>query len=198
MTKTVIVWRHGQTDFNLQRRFQGQSDIPLNAVGLDQAERAAAVLAARSPDLIVSSDLLRAAVTADALAARLETSVERDPRLREMAFGEWEGLTREEIAAVWPEELHKWVTGGDPKPPGGETRSESSLRVARAITDIVTTSDAESIAIVAHGAVLRGAAEILLDMTGTGRLAVLANCGHGEFGFTGDTWVLRNWGEAPD
>lgn len=197
MTRTVVFWRHGQTDYNLAGRFQGQSDIPLNAVGEDQAARAAADLAELGPGLIVSSDLVRAQATADALASRVGLSVGRDARLRETSFGDWEGLTRDEITQSWPDELHTWLSGADTRPPGGETRTESAHRVAAAITDIVTGSDAEVIVIVAHGAVLRGAAEELLEMTGTGRLAVLGNCGHGEFGFTGDRWVLRHWGTPP-
>ncbi|RAE30899.1 histidine phosphatase family protein [Burkholderia multivorans] len=196
MTKTVVVWRHGQTDYNVARRFQGQSDIALNAVGLEQAERATVALAELHPDIIVSSDLLRAAATADQLAERVGLTVSRDARLRETSFGDWEGLTRDEIARTWPDELHAWISGADTRPPRGETRTESGHRVARAITDIVTGTDAESIVIVAHGAVLRAASEELLGMTGTGRLAVLGNCGHSEFGFTGDTWVLRHWGTA--
>lgn len=199
MKTTVILWRHGQTDFNVQGRFQGQSDIPLNEVGQQQAADAAARLADFAPELIVSSDLVRAAVTADHLAQRLELPVARDPRLRETAFGEWEGHSRDEIAQRWPTELHEWLSGADIAPPGGESRSESGARVATAITEIVASAEASVIAIVAHGAVLRGASEVLLGMTGAGRLSVLGNCGHGILRSISEessprSWVLHSWG----
>lgn len=197
MTRTVIFWRHGQTDYNLERRFQGQTDIPLNELGRNQAAQAASYLSKLQPDLIVSSDLSRAAATAEELASLLNVDVTRDERLRETAFGQWEGHTRAELSESWPEELEQWLSGADMNPPGGESRSESGRRVASAITDIIDGTEAQTIAIVAHGAVLRAAAELLLGMDGSGRLAVLGNCGHGEFGFTGTNWVLRSWGTVP-
>ncbi|SMY03814.1 MULTISPECIES: histidine phosphatase family protein [unclassified Brevibacterium] len=197
MTRTVIFWRHGQTDYNLERRFQGQTDIPLNELGRNQAAQAASYLSKLQPDLIVSSDLSRAAATADELASLLNVDVTRDERLRETAFGQWEGHTRAELSESWPEELEQWLSGADMNPPGGESRSESGRRVASAITDIIDGTEAQTIAIVAHGAVLRAAAELLLGMDGSGRLAVLGNCGHGEFGFTGTNWILRSWGTVP-
>ncbi|MGO3023415.1 MAG: histidine phosphatase family protein [Brevibacterium sp.] len=196
MTKTVLFWRHGQTDFNVAGRFQGQSDVPLNDTGRAQAEQTARRLAELDPELIVSSDLSRAAVTSDSLARLVSREPLRDDRLRETAFGEWEGRTRAEVAETWPDELAEWASGADVSPPGGESRSQSGRRVADAISEIVGSTDAETIAIVAHGAVLRAAAEILLEMNGTGRLGVLGNCGHGEFGFAGENWVLRSWGAA--
>ena len=197
MTKTVIFWRHGQTDFNVERRFQGQTDIPLNECGQAQAAQAASYLSQLHPEMIVSSDLSRAADTADQLASMLGLETARDERLRETAFGEWEGHTRDEVSLRWPEELEEWLSGADVNPTGGESRTESGRRVASAIIEIVEGSQAETIAIVAHGAVLRAAAELLLEMEGSGRLAVLGNCGHAEFGFTGSNWVLRSWGTGP-
>lgn len=197
MTKTVVFWRHGQTDYNVERRFQGQTDIPLNDLGRTQAAQAASYLSDLKPDVIVSSDLSRAADTADELAALLKVDASRDARLRETAFGQWEGHTRDEIAAIWPDELDHWLSGADIHPPGGESRSESGRRVASAITEIVVGAHAETLAIVAHGAVLRAAAELLLGMNGPGRLAVLGNCGHGQFGVTGADWILRSWGAVP-
>ncbi|UVI37701.1 histidine phosphatase family protein [Brevibacterium spongiae] len=196
MTKTVLFWRHGQTDFNVAGRFQGQSDVPLNDAGRAQAEQAARRLADFAPQLIVSSDLSRAAETADSLAALVGLTPVRDERLREAAFGEWEGSTRAEVAETWPSELAEWASGADVAPPGGESRSESGSRVAAAVTDIVESSDAQTIAFVAHGAVLRGAAEILLEMNASGRLGVLGNCGHGELIRSDRAWVLRSWGET--
>jgi broad specificity phosphatase PhoE len=194
MTKTVLFWRHGQTDFNVAGRFQGQSDVPLNDTGRRQAEDAAIGLAASAPELIVTSDLSRAAETADSLARRLGIEAIRNERLREASFGQWEGSTRAEVAETWPDELAEWVSGADVAPPGGESRGESGHRVAAAISDIVESAEADTIAIVAHGAVLRGAAEILLELTGSGRIGVLGNCGHGEFGVSERGWVLRSWG----
>lgn len=198
MTKTVLFWRHGQTDFNVAGRFQGQSDVPLNDTGRAQADLVARRLAELGPELIVSSDLSRAAATADSLASLVALEPVRDERLRETAFGDWEGSTRAEVAETWPDELAEWAAGADIAPPGGESRTQSGRRVADAITDIVQSAEASTIAVVAHGAVLRAAAEILLEMNGTGRLGVLRNCGHGEFGYTGDQWVLRSWGTVSD
>lgn len=101
---TIVFWRHGQTDYNLNQRLQGQVDIPLNATGRMQAERASEYVAQYRPSRIVASDLGRAMATARFVGERVGLPVDADERLRERAFGEWEGLLASEISATWPEE----------------------------------------------------------------------------------------------
>ena len=101
---TLVVWRHGQTTYNVERRFQGQSDVPLNEVGLRQAAAAARHLAALRPAAIYSSDLSRASVTAEALARLTGLTVQLDKDLRERSGGSWEGLTEAEIREQFPAE----------------------------------------------------------------------------------------------
>ena len=122
-----MLWRHGQTVWNAERRFQGQSDIPLDEVGQAQAERAARLLAALRPDLIVSSDLSRAAQTAAPLGrlTGLEVTVDKD--LRERSGGCWEGLTDTEIRTRYPVEHANWT------PPDGEPSALVADRVAGAL-----------------------------------------------------------------
>jgi glucosyl-3-phosphoglycerate phosphatase len=110
----LVLWRHGQTTWNAERRFQGQSDIPLDQTGLAQAERAARLLAGLRPDLIVSSDLIRASATAAPLARLTGLEVTLDKDLRERHGGRWEGLTDGEIRARYPVEHATWT------PPDGE------------------------------------------------------------------------------
>ena len=87
----IVLWRHGQTDWNVQNRFQGHSDIPLNKVGQYQAAEAAKVLAALRPNRIISSDLIRAQQTAAPLAQLTDIKVEINPGIRETDGGLWEG-----------------------------------------------------------------------------------------------------------
>ena len=98
--RRVVLWRHGQTVWNAENRFQGQIDVPLDEVGVQQAGRAARLLAALSPDLIVSSDLRRAVDTAAVLADILGQSVLVDAGLRETYAGEWEGQIAQVILAT--------------------------------------------------------------------------------------------------
>ena len=95
--RQIILWRHGRTSWNAERRFQGQSDIELDDEGRAQAERAAELLAYLEPDRIIASDLARAWATAQALSARTGVHVTADARLRETFAGEWEGLSRGEL-----------------------------------------------------------------------------------------------------
>ena len=122
-----MLWRHGQTVWNAERRFQGQSDIPLDETGQAQAERAARLLAGLRPDLIVSSDLSRAAGTAAALARLTGLEVTLDKDLRERHGGCWEGLTDAEIRARYPVEHANW------SPPDGEPTPVVAERVAAAL-----------------------------------------------------------------
>jgi len=92
----IVLWRHGQTDWNINNRFQGHSDIPLNEVGVYQAQRAAQLLAGMKPTGIISSDLQRASATAQALSDLVRLPVEIDKDLRETNGGHWEGKTGEE------------------------------------------------------------------------------------------------------
>ena len=109
--RRVILWRHGQTSWNVERRFQGSTDVPLTETGVGQARRAARLLASLRPDAIVSSDLTRAADTAAELAALTGLDVTREEGLREPYAGVWQGLTHAEIIARHGDEYAAWKRG---------------------------------------------------------------------------------------
>lgn len=135
---------------------QGQSDVPLDDVGLAQASAAAARLATLRPARIVSSNLSRAVATAEILSDATGVPVEIDERLREMNFGVREGLTARQAWDSYPDEMRAWVTGDDIRMPGGETYREAGHRFAEALREIAADLDQQRPAvIVAHGAVLR-------------------------------------------
>ena len=113
-----MLWRHGQTDWNVENRFQGHSDIPLNKVGEYQVAQAASVLAGLKPNRIISSDLIRAQATAAALADLTNLKVEINPGLRETNGGLWEGKTAPENRATHGDLFANWYEGGD-EPAGG-------------------------------------------------------------------------------
>ena len=156
MSKRIVCLRHGQTLWNVEHRFQGHSDIPLDQTGIAQAARAASLLASLRPTAIVSSDLRRANDTALSLGriVGLEVSVDKD--FRERGGGLWEGLTREEIAARWPEEYVAWEA--DPftfAPEGGESGLAVLARALPVIRELVTAHPDCSIIVVSHKATIR-------------------------------------------
>lgn len=154
--RRIIVWRHGQTDWNVAGRLQGQTDTVLNATGRAQAAEMASRLAVLSPVRIVSSDLRRAADTAAALSRIVDLPVETDVRLREVAFGEREGLTREEIRARYPELEERFRRGEEIVSPGGESHASAAARFSGALREVVAAmADDETVVLVAHGAVIR-------------------------------------------
>jgi probable phosphoglycerate mutase len=192
----LVLWRHGQTTFNAQRRFQGQTDVPLNAVGLLQAERAAPYLAALRPDAIFSSDLSRAAATAEALARLTGLPVQFDKDLRERGGGSWEGLTSEEIQELYPQAYAVW------SPPDGETTAAVADRASAAMGRIADSLPAGSVAVVvAHGGALGFGAARLLGMPDELRaLGPFGNCRWSVLGRRRGRWRLleHNVGVLPE
>jgi probable phosphoglycerate mutase len=166
--RTVVLLRHGRTGWNLVGRLQGQTDVPLDEVGRWQAAEAAAGLArAHRATRVVASDLARATDTARAYADLVGVEVLPDERLRERAFGKWEGLTDAQIAAGWPEEHAAWRGGHDVEgvPPGGETRGEVGRRVLDAVTEHVgAVEDGGTLVVVSHGAALTTGLTALLGL----------------------------------
>ncbi|GLW13126.1 phosphoglycerate mutase [Microtetraspora sp. NBRC 13810] len=150
MSRRVVCWRHGQTLWNVEHRFQGHTDIALDETGVAQAARAASLLASLRPTMIVSSDLSRAADTAAALGRLTGIDVVADKDLRERGGGEWEGLTRQQIAERWPREYTAWEA------PGGEPVPDVSERVSAAIRRWAARLDEDGLlVVVSHGAALR-------------------------------------------
>ena len=199
----LVLWRHGQTVWNAERRFQGQTDIPLDETGQAQAERAARLLAALRPDLIVSSDLSRAASTAAALARLTGLEVVLDKDLRERHGGGWEGLNDAEIRARYPAEHASW------SPPDGEPSPVVAERVAGALQRIADRlaederDGASGLAVVAsHGAALRLGMSRFLGMPEDlfGVLGPLSNCSWSVLGQRHGQWRLleHNAGTLPE
>ncbi|GAA3441183.1 histidine phosphatase family protein [Planomonospora venezuelensis] len=173
MSRRVVCLRHGQTLWNVERRFQGHTDIPLDETGIAQAARAASMLATLRPELIVASDLQRAADTADALARVTGLSVTVDEDLRERGGGEWEGLTREEISAGWPREFAAWEA------PGGEDVADVAKRVSASVRRWAERLSPDGLlVVVSHGAAIRlGIARLMgLPQEHWPALGGLGNC----------------------
>ena len=149
----IILWRHGRTEWNVNDRFQGQGDIPLDAVGHAQAARAAEVLAGYRPLGLYSSDLSRCYQTAQVLAERSGLEIITDKRLREIHVGSWEGLLGEEIRAADPELARRLWAGEDVRrSPTGESPSEVAERMAEALTEIAeSAADRSTVVVVTHG-----------------------------------------------
>ncbi len=170
----MIVLRHGRTTWNAERRFQGQSDPPLDDVGRAQAAEVAGLLAALAPAAIVTSDLRRAAQTALPLGELAGVSVQVDARLRERSLGHWEGLTREDVQVRYPEEFADWLAGRDVRGRGAETREDVAKRALAAFYDL---PDVEVAVIVTHSATAMSlcASLIGLDLR-RAAIGPLANC----------------------
>ncbi|GLY01481.1 MULTISPECIES: histidine phosphatase family protein [Actinoplanes] len=158
----LIVWRHGNTDWNAVGRFQGQTDIGLNDRGRRQAAEAAALLARKKPDALVSSDLSRAADTAAALAALTGLTVRHDERLRERSFGRWQGLTAQEVAEQSPEEYSLWKAGREVVGVDVESADDLSKRVSEGLQDAARQAPGGTIVVATHGGAARyGVAQLL-------------------------------------
>lgn len=154
--KTIYLIRHAQTAWNADGRWQGSIDVPLDALGRQQALALAAHLAARPIGSVYSSDLLRARQTAEPVAAALDLSVQTDPRLREMNLGIFQGLTRSEILQRYPQEMQAlnddymgFVV------PQGESRQMMQDRAHEALTAIARTGKGPQIAVITHGGTIR-------------------------------------------
>ena len=177
--RRVVLWRHGRTAWNATNRFQGQTDVPLDEVGVLQAERAARDLATLNPDLIVSSDLDRARSTAQALAQIVELPVHTDQALRETYAGDWQGLTRQEILDRDGDDFYRWINGEDVKPGGGESRGEDANRVALAVlSHAAGLPESGTLVVATHGGAARaGIGELLgLPIEHWASLGGLVNC----------------------
>ncbi|GAA3470215.1 histidine phosphatase family protein [Nonomuraea roseola] len=197
MSKRIVCLRHGQTLWNVEHRFQGHTDIPLDETGVAQAARAASLLAALRPTMIVSSDLRRANDTALALARLVGLDVSVDKDFRERGGGAWEGLTREEIASRWPAEYVAWEA------PDGEPVPDVADRVGAALRRWAGQLDDDGLLVVAsHGAALRlGIAHLLgLPQELWSALGGLGNCSWSvlEEGRKGWRLLEHNAGTLPE
>ncbi len=151
MTNLWLI-RHGETDWDIEGRWQGQADIPLNAAGRLQALTLAQQLQRISFSAIYTSDLIRAEETAAVLAHRTGLPLQRDSRLREIDQGKWEGLRLIEIETHYARLYQQHQI--DPfsiAPPNGETAAQVLERVGAAVQDIVRRYPKKDIALVGHG-----------------------------------------------
>jgi probable phosphoglycerate mutase len=152
----VLLVRHGETAWNVERRIQGHTDVPLSPRGVEQSGLLAERLARSPPARIVSSDLGRALETAREVGRRLGLPVEADPELREQDLGTWQGLTGEEAKARDPELYAARFLAFDPaaRPPGGETRAEMAERAWRALERHAAPGLPGPLLLVTHGGIV--------------------------------------------
>jgi broad specificity phosphatase PhoE len=179
----LVLVRHGETEWNTASRYQGQQDIPLSPQGREQVEVLAEFFRDWPLDAVYASDLKRAYDTAAAIAQVHQLPVKADIRLREYAFGVWEGLTRSEIKIKYPELYYGRRQNIDIQIPGGETGSQVQIRAFQWLKE-VAASNLETVIAVSHGGTIRTLiAKILdVDIIKCHRLR-LDNCG-----FTIITW----------
>jgi broad specificity phosphatase PhoE len=151
---TVLLARHGETDWNRDRRWQGHADPPLNVAGRRQADALARALADTPIEAIYASDLCRAVETAEIVAADRGLTVVADPELREINVGEWSGLTTSQIEARFPAGFARHNEGGDGWE-HGESHEEMSKRIAGAVGRIAAAHPEGTVLVVIHGGTIR-------------------------------------------
>ena len=189
----MLLLRHAETEWNHERRFQGWRDSPLSATGRDQAASAARLLAASPVAAVWSSPLGRARETAAIIAAPHKLPVRETEAFKEMRFGIWEGLTRDEVQAKFPAELRAWAeTPHEAAWPGAETLGAVRARALEGLAALRQAHAEETVCLVSHGITCR---VLILEALGLGldRLwsLQLASTGISELEFRDDWTTLH-------
>jgi len=199
---TLLLIRHGETAWNAERRLQGHLDIPLNLEGERQARLLAAALAGEPLDLIVSSDLMRARQTAQAIADLRGMPLQVEPGLRERCYGGFEGLLYSEIEARYPRQFAAWQARDVDAvlPPGqncGETFRDFYTRATGAILALARACPGKRLALVAHGGVLECAYRLATGLPlETPRTFKVFNASVNRFVLEEGGLVMTSWGEV--
>ena len=150
MTRLALV-RHGQTDWIVEGRWQGQADPPLNERGREQARQAAVSLRDCKLVALYSSDLRRALETAQIIGAEVRLTPVPEPRLREIDLGAWQGRLSTEIQARYPDAYERWLRSPPTvQPPSGETLTTLAVRVLGAVNEIIASTPQGMVGIVSH------------------------------------------------
>ncbi len=194
----IVAIRHGETAWNVEGRIQGHHDVPFNELGRWQAERLAQALMPDRLDLIYSSDLRRAAETAEAVARRCSVSVVHDVGLRERDFGHFQGQTFQEVELTFPKEADCWRRRDpDYAPGGGESLNVFSARCVAVAQRLAEAHPGQTIALVAHGGVMdclyRAATHQSIQAP---RSWTLGNASINRLLYTGAAFSLVGWGDT--
>jgi probable phosphoglycerate mutase len=166
MTRIILV-RHGETEWNRVERFRGRADVPLNETGLAQAEATGRRIAAEwRPLAIYSSPLSRAFKTAEAIAWHFELPVQIHKGLTDIDYGQWQGLTPDEVKERWPGDIGAWYNAPHTAHiPGGETLAALRARAMRTVNELASLHEDQTIVLVSHTVINR---IILLGVLGLG------------------------------
>jgi broad specificity phosphatase PhoE len=165
----LLLVRHGETDWNVQRRYQGKKDVPLNDAGRRQAALVAPRLARYTIDAAYASDLSRAWETAAIIGQALSIEVKPEPRLHEIGFGVIEGLTFDQAQARYPGVIPAWVSGENVTPAGGESRHDFAVRVEAFLDELKQAHRNETVLLVAHGGPIRQILRLTLHLPPEGQ-----------------------------
>ncbi|MDC0336173.1 histidine phosphatase family protein [Pseudodesulfovibrio sp.] len=152
---TFFCMRHGLTEWNRDKRIQGQSDIDLCAEGRDMARAWGESLADNHFDCILTSGLKRAVQTAEIINEKLGLPMHTDPRLAEQDWGEWTGLAKDELGKIRKQVRKQEYRGFEFRPPGGESRDEVLLRACDAFMDFTDANPGAKVLVVTHNGVLK-------------------------------------------
>ena len=196
MQTSVCFVRHGETDANITDRLQGQSDHPLNASGEVQAELVAERLKDEEFDVILSSDLSRALVTAEKIACGRQIICSE--LLREWHFGKWQGLTRKEIIEGYPEEFSRFRSGSlECAPPGGETAGEFLERARGFMNMLLREYAGKRILCISHGGFIKQTLKVVLNIKTFDVIPACENTAVSRFASKdGVRWQLVSWNDA--
>jgi 2,3-bisphosphoglycerate-dependent phosphoglycerate mutase/probable phosphoglycerate mutase len=192
--RRLVLWRHGETDYNAAGRMQGHIDSALTEVGWNQARFAVPALARFEPDLVIASDLRRATDTATVFTEAMGVPLRIDKRLRETHLGEWQGKTGAEVDADWPGERGRWQVDPTWAPPGGESRIDVATRAAEVVWDLRDSAERwETVLLAAHGALITSLTAKLLGLPVEAwpQLGGIGNCHWVELVVRDEVWRLH-------
>ncbi len=197
MTLRLLLVRHGETEWNVQRRYQGQTDVALSPKGILQAEALALRLSAESIDAAFASDLQRAWLTGQIVTQGREIALTPEPRMREMHFGMLEGLTFDEAQSQHADVIRAWLDNENQPPPGGEDLVGFSRRVKSVLEELQRNHASQTVLLVAHGGPLSEMARLMLGLSHGLRWSFLMdNAGLSEVRLDGGFPFIKTWNDT--